>query len=176
MSNLAIVVPENIVRFAESKGENFNKLFLHFISNIDADEIAEIRTSGRGLLDQLLKIRPALGTTLALNPKKNAGFIFEEIETLSFEEIAGILEAEINDKPKWSAKLIGSFLETIVSNLTFKLIDDMFEIDSRSLAKSDQDLFNRIFFLTHLVGLSIPESLEQGNRFKTWYDNLDQKQ
>ncbi len=101
LPNLTIFVPANISEFAKAKGEEFNNLFLHFMSRIQEDEITEIKGSGEFIRGALIKVRKSLATKIALNPNRCSVYILEEVATLSPEEIEGLLTNVEKEYPLW---------------------------------------------------------------------------
>ena len=51
----------------------------------------------------------------------------------------------------------------------------MFELDSEALYTADKKQLKEVLQLVYLVGLTIPEGLELGNRVQTFLSDLSEK-
>jgi len=173
LPNLKISAPANISDFAKAKGEEFYKLFLHFTSRIQADEITEIKANGEFIRGALIKARKGLATKIALNPDRCSVYILEEVETLSPEEIERLLTNVEKEYPIW-LKAIGPLLKGIMNGIGYALIDDMFEVDSKAISQADEKQFKDLLQLVYLVGLTIPEEFAKGSRVETFLESEEQ--
>jgi len=174
LPNLEISVPANISQYVTEEGADFNSLFQHFVSHIQADEVTEIKANGEYIRGSLIKMRPSLTTKIALNPGRCSYVIFQEVETLSSEEIATLLKNVEGEYPLW-VRAIGPLFKSILSGVVYSLIDDMFEVDSKAISQADDKKFKDLLQLVYLVGLTIPDELAKGSRVETYLESVKDK-
>jgi hypothetical protein len=174
LPNLLVSIPANISAFAEAKGEEFSKIFFHCLTRIQADEVRELRANGAYICAALIKKRKPLATKIATNPKNCSGYILEEVKTLNDQEIQDLLTNVEDEYPLWRKRL-HPLLRWIANSIVFASMDDMFELDSEALYTADKKQLKEVLQLVYLVGLTIPEGLELGNRVQTFLSDLSEK-